>query len=103
MSFVDKSILCSDCGTTFTFTAGEQEFFASKGFTNEPRRCSSCRQAAKAERYGNSSYSYRRPREMFPAVCAECGKDTEVPFEPREDRPVYCSDCYNKVRVSGQR
>ena len=103
MSFMDKSILCSDCGATFTFTAGEQEFFASKGFTNEPKRCSSCRQAAKTQRNGNSSYGYRAQREMFPATCAECGKDTQVPFEPREDRPVYCSDCYNKVRVNEQR
>ena len=100
MSFEDKSIVCSDCGTTFTFTAGEQEFFASKGFTNEPKRCSACRQAAKAQRHGNGSYGYRPQREMFPVTCAQCGKETEVPFEPRGDRPVYCSDCYDKVRVS---
>jgi len=59
MSFQDKSIKCSDCGATFTFTAGEQEFFASKGFTNEPRRCPSCRQAKKSERYGSSGQGYR--------------------------------------------
>jgi len=59
MSFQDKSIKCSDCGATFTFTAGEQEFFASKGFTNEPRRCPSCRQAKKSERYGSSGHGYR--------------------------------------------
>jgi len=100
LSFEDKSIQCSDCGTTFTFSAEEQELFASKGYTNEPKRCLPCRQARKAERYGNSGYSYRPRREMFPAVCAQCGKDTEVPFEPREGRPVYCSDCYNKVRLS---
>ena len=100
MSYTDKSIQCSDCGTTFTFSAEEQELFASKGYTNEPKRCLPCRQARKAERYGDSGYSYRPRREMFPAVCAQCGKDTEVPFEPREGRPVYCSDCYNKVRLS---
>ena len=98
MSFEDKSLQCSDCGTTFTFTAEEQEFFASKGFTNEPKRCPSCRQARKTERYGNNSYGSRR--QMFPAVCAECGKECEVPFEPRGDKPVYCSDCYRKVRQS---
>jgi len=98
MSFTDKSIQCSDCGTTFTFSAAEQEQFASRGYTNEPKRCPSCRQARKSERYGNSNYRARR--QMFPAVCAECGKDTEVPFEPREGRPVYCSDCYNKIRLS---
>ena len=99
MSFQDKSIQCSDCGATFTFSAEEQEFFQNKGFTNEPRRCSPCRQARKTERYGNNSYGV--PRQMFPAVCADCGKETEVPFEPREGRPVYCSDCYNKIKLSG--
>ena len=102
MSFVDKSIQCSDCGTTFTFSAEEQELFESRGYTNEPKRCPSCRQARKSERYGNNGngYGYTPRRQMFPAVCAECGKDTEVPFEPREGRPVYCSECYSKVRVS---
>jgi len=102
MSFQDKSLQCADCGATFTFSVEEQEFFQSKGYTNEPKRCPSCRKARKAERYGSSSgYDYRPQRQMFPAVCAECGKATEVPFEPRGDRPVYCSDCYrNKVRLS---
>lgn len=98
MSFDDKSIQCSDCGNTFLFTAEEQEFFASKGYAHDPKRCPDCRQARKAERYGSSNY--RSQREMFPAICAECGKDTEVPFKPQEDRPVYCSDCYSKVRLS---
>ena len=98
MSFEDKTLQCSDCGTTFTFSAEEQEFFQAKGYTNEPKRCPACRQARKAERYGSSGgYGYR-PRQMFPAVCAECGKDTEVPFEPREGRPVYCSECYYKIK-----
>jgi len=100
MSFQDKSIQCSDCGTTFTFTAEEQEFFQSKGYTNEPKRCPSCRQVRKAERYGNGGQSYGSPRQMFPAICAECGKATQVPFEPRNGSPVYCSDCYRKIRVS---
>jgi CxxC-x17-CxxC domain-containing protein len=102
MSFQDKSIQCSDCGTTFTFSAEEQEQFASRGYTNEPKRCPSCRQERKARQYGNSygNDSYKPRRQMFPAVCAECGKDTEVPFEPRGDRPVYCSDCYRKVRLA---
>ena len=99
MTFEDKSLQCSDCGATFTFSAEEQEFFQSKGYTNEPKRCPACRQARKAERYGGGGYGYR-PRQMFPAVCAECGKETEVPFEPREGRPVYCSECYNKTRTN---
>ncbi|MBG7617552.1 MAG: zinc-ribbon domain containing protein [Chloroflexi bacterium] len=98
MSYTDKELQCSDCGATFTFTADEQEFFASKGYTNEPKRCHSCRQARKAERGGgNAGYSNR---QMYPAVCAQCGKDTEVPFEPRDGRPVYCSDCYTQNRNS---
>lgn len=97
MGFEDKSIQCSDCGATFSFTAEEQEFFQSKGYTNEPKRCPSCRQARKTERYGDSGSGYRT-RQMFPVKCAECGKDTEVPFEPRGDKPVYCGDCYRKTR-----
>jgi CxxC-x17-CxxC domain-containing protein len=97
LSFEDKTLQCSDCGANFTFSAEEQEFFQTKGYTNEPKRCPACRQARKAERYGGGGY---RPRQMFPAVCAECGKETEVPFEPREGRPVYCSECYNKIRTN---
>ena len=100
MSSQDKSIKCSDCGATFTFSAEEQELFQSRGYTNEPKRCPSCRQARKAEQYGNGDSGYRPQRQMFPAVCAQCGKETEVPFEPREGRPVYCSDCYRKIRPS---
>jgi len=98
MSFEDKSLQCSDCGQQFTFTAGEQEFYSSRSLQNEPKRCPECRQVRKSERYGNSSYG--APRQMFPATCAECGKSTEVPFQPRGDKPVYCSDCYRKVRPS---
>ena len=98
MAFEDKTLQCSDCGKEFTFSVEDQEFFQSKGYTNEPKRCPECRQARKSERYGNSSYG--APRQMFPVTCAECGKDTEVPFEPRGDKPVYCSDCYRKVRSS---
>ena len=98
MSFEDKSIQCSDCGITFTFGVEDQEFFQSKGYTNEPKRCPDCRRTRKAERLGSSSYG--APRQMFPATCAECGKNTEVPFQPRGDKPVYCSDCYRKMQPS---
>ena len=96
MSYVDKDLTCVECGGGFTFSAAEQEFFAAKGLTNEPKRCPQCRQARKQQR--GSWDGYRRQREMHSAVCAECGKETQVPFEPREGRPVYCSDCYTKVR-----
>jgi len=101
MNFEDKTLVCSDCGNSFTFSAEEQEQFQSRGYTNEPKRCPECRQARKSERYGNSgnSYGYSSGRQMFPAVCADCGKETSVPFEPRQGRPVYCSDCYRKVRA----
>lgn len=101
MGFIDKELQCSDCGATFTFTAAEQEFYLSKGYTNEPKRCASCREAKKADRHRSSSYGPRH--RMFPVVCAQCGKDTQVPFEPRGDRPVYCSDCYSKQRPSTRR
>jgi len=97
MGFEDKSIQCVDCGATFTFSAEEQELFESRGYTNEPKRCPSCRRARKAER-GGGSFGARR--QMFPAVCVQCGKETEVPFQPREGRPVYCSECYSKTRTS---
>jgi len=106
MSFQDKTLECSDCEKSFTFSAEEQEQFQSRGYTNEPKRCPECRQARKAQqsrtdsnRYGNGSYGYRAPRQMFPAGCAECGKETTVPFEPSQGRPVYCSDCYRKVKL----
>jgi len=100
VDFEDKFIECSDCGNTFTFSVKDQELFHSKGYTHAPKRCPSCRQARKTERYGNSGSGYRSSRQMFPAVCAECGKDTQVPFEPRGDKPVYCSDCYRRIRLN---
>ena len=87
--YTDKTLVCKDCGNEFVFTAGEPESYAEKGFQNEPTRCKACRQARKASRPAAGG-----TREMFDAVCAECGKPTKVPFQPREDRPVYCSECY---------
>ena len=98
MSFANKSLTCTDCAAAFDFTASEQEFYQTKGFTNEPKRCPSCRAKRKSEQGGSGSYG--SPRQMFPATCATCGKQTEVPFEPRNGRPVYCSDCYRKVKPS---
>lgn len=99
MGFEDKQLRCSDCGADFTFSAEEQEFFQSKGYVNEPKRCPACRESRKTQRYG-TSYDYKPRRQMFKVTCAECGKETEVPFEPREGRPVYCSDCYSKIKTS---
>ena len=94
MEYTDKTLTCSDCGMAFTFGAGEQEFFASKGFVNEPGRCPDCRAARKQSRSGGYDSGYRQQRQMHPAVCASCGKDCQVPFLPTNGRPVYCSDCY---------
>jgi CxxC-x17-CxxC domain-containing protein len=106
MSFQDKTLECSDCGTTFTFSAGEQEQYRLRGYINQPKRCPECRQARKSERsagsrnsYGNSTLGYMPGRQMFAAVCSDCGRSTSVPFEPRHGRPVYCSDCYRKVKA----
>jgi CxxC-x17-CxxC domain-containing protein len=96
LAFQEKTLHCCDCGNDFTFSVEDQEFFQSKGYTNEPKRCPECRQARKAERYGSSGYG--NSRQMYPVTCDECGKATEVPFQPRGDRPVYCSDCYRKVK-----
>jgi CxxC-x17-CxxC domain-containing protein len=100
VSFQDKQLTCADCGAAFTFTAQEQEFFQQKGYTNEPKRCPTCREARKAERgsSGGSRTGGGGRRQMYPAVCAQCGKNTEVPFEPRTGKAVYCSDCYSKIK-----
>jgi CxxC-x17-CxxC domain-containing protein len=120
LSYADRNLKCRECGQDFVFTAGEQEFHASKGFRSDPSRCQDCRIARRAAR-GDSSGAYsarnsnlessgprdfgtggsgRSDREMFSATCSECGKEARVPFQPRGDRPVYCSDCYSKQRSS---
>ena len=89
--YEDKTLVCRDCGKEFVFTAGEQAFYAEKGFQNEPTRCKPCRDARKASRSGEA-------REMHDAVCAECGKPCRIPFEPKNDRPIYCSECFAAKR-----
>jgi CxxC-x17-CxxC domain-containing protein len=113
MSYADKTFTCRDCGMDFVFTSGEQEFYAQKGFTNEPTRCPSCRQQRKASNGRSGGYDSRDSsdssrgggygrgeREMHSATCASCGKEALVPFVPRGDKPVYCSDCYQQQRQS---
>ena len=98
--YQDKTLTCRDCGSDFTFTVSEQEFYNEKGFTNEPGRCPQCRAARKQSSsgggYGRGGSSSRPQRAMFPATCAACGAETEVPFRPSGDRPVYCRDCFRK-------
>lgn len=111
----DKTLTCRDCGTNFTFTESEQDFYGQRGYS-DPMRCPDCRAAKKAARnndsyssggyssgsYGGGSYGGgggygRSERTMTQVVCANCGKDTEVPFVPRGDKPVYCSDCFSQM------
>lgn len=102
---MDKSLVCRECGATFIFTQGEQEFYASHGLTNQPSRCPTCRAARKAQQTGGVAPAapVRPPQEariMYPATCARCGAQTQVPFQPRGDRPVYCSSCFQAERLS---
>lgn len=90
LMYTDKTLKCKDCGADFVFTAGEQEFYAEKGFENEPQRCKACRDAKK-----NAS---RGQRQFFEATCAVCGGVARVPFEPKGDRPVLCSECFAKQK-----
>lgn len=109
MAFTDRELTCRDCGGPFVFTAGEQEFYASKGLQHDPVRCPSCRNQRKMQRPEDRddfqrfgvyvSYGGRTPRQLHVASCHQCARMTEVPFVPRGDRPVYCSECYNDVRA----
>ena len=51
--FEDKTLVCKDCGKEFVWTAGEQEFYASRGFENQPQRCKPCRDARKNSTRGS--------------------------------------------------
>ena len=102
MAFQDRDLTCMECNQTFVFTADDQQYHADKGYTNEPKRCPACRQARRSSRGddGGGGFGGGMRREMHPVVCAECGKNTEVPFLPRGDRPVYCTDCFRQQRSS---
>lgn len=92
--YADKTLICKECGAEFVFTAGEQEFYAERGFVNEPQRCKACRDARK-----NAT---KVQKELYTTVCAECGAEAKVPFKPREDRPVLCSECFAKKKEREQ-
>ena len=93
MVYEDRTLSCKDCAEDFTFTAGEQEFYATKGFENDPSRCPACRTAKRQQRDG-----YRANRQMHPVTCDGCGCETEVPFKPTGDKPVYCRTCFQNQR-----
>ena len=98
MALEDKTLVCRDCGREFVFTTGEQEFYISRGLQNEPGRCPECRAVRRRERRGE----FDRPRKMYTVICAQCGVETTVPFEPKEGRPVYCKDCYTKQKDNAE-
>ena len=101
MEYHDKVLKCADCGAEFVFTAGEQMFFADKGFKNEPKRCKACKNNRAQGGDGNSGNSHRVETKT---VCSQCGKETTVPFKPTQGRPVYCGECFQQRRsmsVSG--
>ena len=110
VAFSDKPLNCRECGTSFLFTAGEQEFYQQRGLMNQPGRCSDCRAARKASGGGGSSYGgssrggggYGGEREFFTATCSSCGKEARVPFQPRGDKPVYCSSCFETRRPASR-
>ncbi|HEX6506948.1 MAG TPA: CxxC-x17-CxxC domain-containing protein [Chloroflexota bacterium] len=97
MNYTDRSLTCVQCGSEFAFSADDQEFHASRGY-QDPKRCPTCRAERRASQgggYASSTGRFDRPqREMFTTTCSRCGKEAQVPFVPRTDRPVYCSDCY---------
>jgi CxxC-x17-CxxC domain-containing protein len=111
VTYVDRTVACVDCGVEFIHSADDQRYYAEKGFVSDPKRCVSCRASRRAARDGGG-YDARdiggprgyerggdRPeREYFAVLCSECGNQAQVPFKPRMDRPVYCSDCFRKIR-----
>jgi CxxC-x17-CxxC domain-containing protein len=96
VAFADKTLTCRECGNTFLWSAGEQEFYRQRGLLHEPQRCPDCRKKAKAERQA------ARAANMHDVICSNCGKPARVPFEPRTDRPVYCSECFETKRTQPQ-
>ena len=124
-TFADKTLKCIECGQDFTYTVAEQELHQSLGYQNEPKRCTPCREAKRQRKGGPAGAGGggdRGPRggggggggprgggggggggaparEYFTTICGECGKEAQLPFKPRGDRPVYCSDCFSKRRT----
>ena len=100
MEFHDRVLKCSECSAEFVFTAGEQMFFADKGFKNEPKRCKGCK-AKRAEGGGGGGGGGSQMRSETKTNCSQCGKETTVPFRPTQGRPVFCRECFQQRRAMG--
>jgi CxxC-x17-CxxC domain-containing protein len=109
VTYLDRPLNCVDCGVEFIHSAADQEYYAQKGFTSDPKRCTSCRAYRRSSRDGDDTHApgsprgYERtedrgPREYFVAICTSCGNQAQVPFKPRMDKPVYCSDCFRNIK-----
>ncbi|HXG40580.1 MAG TPA: zinc-ribbon domain containing protein [Candidatus Limnocylindrales bacterium] len=110
MTYVDRHITCVDCGIEFIHSAADQEYYAQKGFASDPKRCASCRASRRAARESGADLrdigaprgygpgDRRGAREYFAAICTRCGNQAQVPFKPRMDKPVYCSDCFRLIK-----
>ncbi len=103
MAYEDRNLTCVECDSEFVFSADDQQFHAEREY-QDPKRCPSCRQAKRGGGGGygggGGGYGGGGSRQMYDAVCADCGSACQVPFEPRQDRPVYCSDCFSKHKPS---
>ena len=112
MAYTDRTLTCADCGVEFIHSAADQEFYTQKGFASDPKRCPSCRASRRQMRDSSSGFDvreiggprgyergdYRPQREYFAVICSKCGNAAQVPFKPRQDKPVYCSDCFREVQ-----
>jgi len=112
VSYADRTVTCADCGVEFIHSAADQEFYAQKGFASDPKRCPSCRASRRQMRESSGGFDvreiggprgyergdYRPQREYFAVICSKCGNAAQVPFKPRQDKPVYCSDCFRDVQ-----
>jgi CxxC-x17-CxxC domain-containing protein len=102
VTYVDRTLVCVDCGAEFVHSAEDQEYYAQKGFASEPKRCPTCRASRRSLREGDGrERPAAGPREYFAVVCTRCGNQAQVPFMPHMDRPVYCSDCFRAAHAQG--
>jgi len=102
MEFVDRLLICADCGGEFIFTAGEQLFFLDKQFKNDPKRCKPCKSRRSANGVaatpgGPAAAGISRTETR--TECSECGITTTVPFKPTQGRPVLCRQCFKNKKT----